>query len=561
MNKILFKLFALGVIFGGAHQGRSQDLLPPCWRGTEGSTFQAWQFLTSDNPASPELATNSYGPASAAMNVGSFGDGYFASWPSSTNQGFWDLGQAGTISLVVPNRPTAPPASSKYIRVQVGQYIGGVYPNYAAVAISGATYLGGQRVLAEPVPPFGGIYVDQTLWRLEPNPSSESITITSASTGGLINGIVVDTICITNANTYVDDSYTGSDCDQKGWPDAVAPLDKPLNLLAFANFQTGVERAPAGGIVNVAPGTYAAVNVNKAVTVNLGAPTAQASMAGLMLGASATLAMDVNGTTPGSGHDQWIVSGDVTLGGAALGLTSGAPLALNDTIVLINNTGANPVSGTFAGLAEGATNLIAGQQFKITYTGGSGNDVVLTMVNHAPIPAAKIAETDENVAATMLTAKFLAGATDSDAGDVISYAGVLPASAHGGTVVSNASGATYTPPVDYSGPDEFYFLLSDGKAVSVGTVSVTVRPAGAGTLNMLPLIFNESDQPIVRFVGVLGHTYELQRSVDTATGPWTVIATYPIPTVGSAVVEHVDAEVLDPVPTSRFYRTRHVSGP
>ena len=47
--------------------------------------------------------------------------------------------------------------------------------------------------------------------------------------------------------------------------------------------------------------------------------------------------------------------------------------------VIINNDGSDPVVGTFAGLAQGASFLIGGTPFQISYTGGSGNDVVLTV--------------------------------------------------------------------------------------------------------------------------------------------------------------------------------------
>jgi hypothetical protein len=37
------------------------------------------------------------------------------------------------------------------------------------------------------------------------------------------------------------------------------------------------------------------------------------------------------------------------------------------------------VSGTFAGLAQGATTVVDGITYSISYTGGDGNDVVLVV--------------------------------------------------------------------------------------------------------------------------------------------------------------------------------------
>jgi uncharacterized repeat protein (TIGR01451 family) len=88
--------------------------------------------------------------------------------------------------------------------------------------------------------------------------------------------------------------------------------------------------------------------------------------------------VQVNGTTAGSGYDQLNVTGTVSLTGASLSGTMGFTPPTGATFVLINNDGADAIVGTFAGLAEGATVTFSGQAFKISYVGGSGNDVVLS---------------------------------------------------------------------------------------------------------------------------------------------------------------------------------------
>ena len=54
---------------------------------------------------------------------------------------------------------------------------------------------------------------------------------------------------------------------------------------------------------------------------------------------------------------------------------------------ILTRQGANSIVGTFKDLPEGAT-LIAGQAFevKISYVGGSGNDITLTVTNVVPAP-------------------------------------------------------------------------------------------------------------------------------------------------------------------------------
>jgi hypothetical protein len=72
------------------------------------------------------------------------------------------------------------------------------------------------------------------------------------------------------------------------------------------------------------------------------------------------------------------VSGPVSLAGALSLSWLSPPPSPPSSITLINNTGSSPVSGTFQGLPQGATVYLSGTAYTISYTGGDGNDVVLT---------------------------------------------------------------------------------------------------------------------------------------------------------------------------------------
>jgi len=82
---------------------------------------------------------------------------------------------------------------------------------------------------------------------------------------------------------------------------------------------------------------------------------------------------------PGSASDSVHVTGSVTIGGASLyaSVPSGVPTT-GQTFTIIDNDGADAVSGTFSGLAEGASLNVGAYKFTISYHGGDGNDVVLT---------------------------------------------------------------------------------------------------------------------------------------------------------------------------------------
>src|SRR6266705_3403479 len=104
--------------------------------------------------------------------------------------------------------------------------------------------------------------------------------------------------------------------------------------------------------------------------------------------------VQLNGTTAGTGYDQLNVTGTVNLGSATLSGTLGFSPPNGTSFTIINNDGSDAVIGTFAGLPEGSTVVLSGQSLQISYVGGTGNDVVLTVaapnltVNNTVAPSA-----------------------------------------------------------------------------------------------------------------------------------------------------------------------------
>jgi hypothetical protein len=76
-----------------------------------------------------------------------------------------------------------------------------------------------------------------------------------------------------------------------------------------------------------------------------------------------------------------VVTGGITLGGVNLVVTPGYVPTSGDAYTLFNNDLGDSVTGTFNGLANGATFTAGGKTFAVFYTGGDGNDVVLVSVN------------------------------------------------------------------------------------------------------------------------------------------------------------------------------------
>jgi hypothetical protein len=68
-----------------------------------------------------------------------------------------------------------------------------------------------------------------------------------------------------------------------------------------------------------------------------------------------------------------------------LGETLGYAPTVGASFLVLDNDGSDPIAGTFAGLPEGKTFAVGGKYLKISYVGGTGNDVVLTAVVPPPL--------------------------------------------------------------------------------------------------------------------------------------------------------------------------------
>jgi hypothetical protein len=72
-------------------------------------------------------------------------------------------------------------------------------------------------------------------------------------------------------------------------------------------------------------------------------------------------------------------AGTVTLAGG-LSVVASPGLPTNSTFVIIDNDGTDPVAGTFIGLANNAMFFQSGYTWRISYVGGDGNNVTLTII-------------------------------------------------------------------------------------------------------------------------------------------------------------------------------------
>jgi hypothetical protein len=108
------------------------------------------------------------------------------------------------------------------------------------------------------------------------------------------------------------------------------------------------------------------------------------------LDSSSTL---VEHVIPMGGYDQLVVNGSITLDNPTLSFgfilthfVGDLGDLVGNSYMLINNEGGDPIVGTFSGLPEGSLFQDGNYQMKISYTGGTGNDVVVTVMAVVPEP-------------------------------------------------------------------------------------------------------------------------------------------------------------------------------
>jgi len=203
------------------------------------------------------------------------------------------------------------------------------------------------------------------------DPNSYPLKISGVISGtGALAKVSSGTLWLTADNTYtgLTSNYFGTlivDGFQPG-----SPIWVGLGATLSGNGTVGhvnCAEGSSGQIPKVIPGQ---VGIGRLTTSNLTANTV------------AHLGIQLNGTAAGTTYGQIKVRGSVNITNAGLDLTLNPAFkpALGQSFVIIDNDGNDPVQGGFRFRPEGALFNAGGYPFQITYSGGTGNDVVLTRV-------------------------------------------------------------------------------------------------------------------------------------------------------------------------------------
>ncbi|MCA9179235.1 MAG: hypothetical protein KDB14_32460 [Planctomycetales bacterium] len=226
--------------------------------------------------------------------------------------------------------------------------------------------------------------------------ANDSLSGDGTVSGKVSSSFVSSTITSTGNLTLGDGSSTGfsTEGDLIVGANVVTLLDSGLSVL-------GENTTIAGGTLNAVNGISLSSgetlqgfgDINAPISQNTGSVDPQGVL-NANLGVdldSGDFEIEINSL---ASYDQLVVTGSVDLGGNLVLTTSGFTGAGGDVFVIIDNNGADPVTGSFTGLASGDTVSIGADEFKLFYNGGDGNDVVLVKT-FVPLP---IVYVDDNFA-------------------------------------------------------------------------------------------------------------------------------------------------------------------
>lgn len=188
----------------------------------------------------------------------------------------------------------------------------------------------------------------------------------------------------TSNGTYISapksTTYTGTN---------LTPLSIYANNIGIIEGTRGQVDVKSGGILK-GTGTVGVLTIDAGGNLAPGLSPGCLNSGNLTL--SGTYQFEVGGTTACSGYDQIKVTGTVNVSGGTLEATlyNGFVPSVGQSYTIIDNDGVDAVTGTFDGIAEGGEYTNQGVTYTITYEGGDGNDVVLTVarVNESELPGA-----------------------------------------------------------------------------------------------------------------------------------------------------------------------------
>ena len=237
-----------------------------------------------------------------------------------------------------------------------------------------------------------------------------------------------------------------------------------------------VNGSDASPTINVALGATLGGNgtiagsVSAAGAVTAG-PTAALGSVGTLTTGSLTLGSTLSLDLLSSTNADQIIASSVTLTGTTLALNVGTIVA-NQQYTILKITGGAMASGNFVNLAEGQTLTVGGAQFKISYVGGTGHDVVLTALTGSTV-SPSIVSTILNQGNTYLNSTLVPAQHSMVESVVYSFSSAVSLSAGNFSIIGlPGSGTTVVPTLNVTGSGTVWTVTFSGAGVNPTTNSI-----------------------------------------------------------------------------------------
>lgn len=182
-------------------------------------------------------------------------------------------------------------------------------------------------------------------------------------------------------------------------------------------------------------------------------------------------------------------------------------LAQGASFTIINNTGSAAVTGTFKGLPELAPVTVGNFTLRISYKGGTGNDVVL--LDDRPLP---VIITSAPTDTTLIGKPMTYSVTGIKSPNHFS-AGGLPT----GLQIDSLSGKISGTP-NQSGTFNVSLTASNGSTTGTSTLALTVLSSAVNSL----IVAAGDAKNILEWKSLPGYSYNVKRST-TSGGPYTTL--------------------------------------
>ena len=326
---------------------------------------------------------------------------------------------------------------------------------------------------------------------------------TSTTFSGVISGNIAITKIGTGTLRYTGgDSYTGATTINAGAILVNGPngtINSPVTVNAGTFGGSG--RGSASITVGTGSGTGAVLAPGND---SIGTFT---STAAFTLNADATYAVELNSND--SSSDRMVVNG-VTLNNAILTLTnlSAGDFPLGTALKIVDNTGTAAVAGTFKNLPELSLVTISGFDFRITYKGGTGNDIVL-MDNRTAGPIISSGDS-----ASVLIGRSFSYTITAVNLPIVFHAAGLPAGLSIDTITGIISGR---PTV--AGVFPVRLMANNATATDSAILTLTVLSNVVSGV----LVASGDAKDIVEWNAILNLSYDVKRAASSG-GPYTTIA-------------------------------------